>query len=33
MAMASSKRVRTMSSNAQRAAAVVSCLTTMVMKK
>jgi hypothetical protein len=33
MVMASLKRVRTMSSNAQRAAAVVSRLTTMMMKK
>jgi hypothetical protein len=33
MVMASLKRVRTMSTNAQRAAAVVSCLMTMMMKK
>jgi hypothetical protein len=31
--MASLKRVQTMSGNAQRAAAVVSCLMTMMMKK
>jgi len=31
--MASLKRVQTMSGNAQRAAAVVWCLTTMMMKK
>jgi hypothetical protein len=31
--MALLKKVRTMSSNAQRAAAVVSCLMTMMMKK
>jgi len=33
MVMASLKRVRTMSGNVQRAAAVVSCLMTMMMKK